>query len=402
MKLICQIFSASFNSSFTTLMLIIMSIQIVPIEGYALSPIKIGLMILALLVFLFRVPYITKALWFSFIYWLVCYFTALFHGDLRFSTLGYLGMFLISFLVFYNFIHIGTFTFVQFKKILKFLLISYCITLLLQQICIIIGIYNIPILNLVGLNYYEWNRLPVLSCEPSHTATIISAVMLGYIRCLEIEQHSKVGLKLLFNRDNRLVTISYFWLIFTIGSGTGWIAFGIMCLYFVRPKTFIYTIPIIAVFLGGIKYFGNKQFERVIVATEATFSGNIKNISQADGSASARIIPLVNTLIYTDLTKKESWIGGGTLSKDGSLNYWKNLNRKIPVVEQYGLLGLVASLFLIYTCSIRYLFSLETLYFIILLQMSIINAYVVWSMIFIFTAINYFQEQDEKEYLSNC
>ncbi len=51
----------------------------------------------------------------------------------------------------------------------------------------IVGLRNVPFLNLAGASYYAWNRLPALSCEPSHTARIISAAMLGYIQCLEIE-----------------------------------------------------------------------------------------------------------------------------------------------------------------------------------------------------------------------
>ena len=249
---------------------------------------------------------------------------------------------------------------------------------------------------IVGGTYYAWNRLPTLSCEPSHTARIISAAMLGYIQCWEIEHGEKVSLRRLFDMDNRWVTLAYLWLVFTMGSGTGWIGFAILCLYFIQWRTFLYAVPLFVGLFLILHASGNKQFARAMAAAEATLTGNTALIFKADVSASVRIIPLVNTLTKTDLTKKESWVGGGTYKVDrAKKNEWRNLDRKLGIVEQYGLLGLAGSFILLYTCAIRRFFSLETLYFVILLLCSLGNEYFTWSMIYVFTAMRYFQREKE-------
>lgn len=139
---------------------------------------------------------------------------------------------------------------------------------------------------------------------------------------------------------------------------------------------------------------------RAIAATEATLTGDTKAIFETDVSASVRIVPLVNTLTNLDLTKKESWLGNGTiLNKEKDKWRWRDLTRKISIVEQYGIIGLCTSLLLIYTCAIRRFFSIETLYYIILLLCSLGNEYFTWSMIYIFTAIRYFQS---KSILNEC
>ena len=400
MRILQQIKDIPFKQKYATILLITMSIQLVAIEGLTISPVKVGIMVITLVVFIFYVPYISKAVWGACIYWLLCYFTASFHEEMRFSTLGYLGMFLITYIVFYNLIYTGVFTLLQFKKILKFLLLAHCVTLLLQQTCIILGFRDIPFLNLIGTQYYAWNRLPTLSCEPSHTARIISAVMLGYIQCLEIQQGKKISLFQLFDKDNRLVTLAYLWLVFTMGSATGWIGFGILSLYFVRLRTIFYIIPIFIGMFFILQFSGNKQFIRVKTAIGTTLTGDVSKIFKTEASGSVRIIPLLNTLTNTDLTQKESWVGSGTYSADReSRHEWRNLSRKLGIVEQYGLLGLLGSLFLLYFCAIYRFFSIETLYFIILLLCSLGNEYFTWSMVMVFTAMRYFKEQKENECL---
>ena len=385
------------------MIIVIMSIQLVAIEGYEVSPVKVILMGLCSLYFIFQLPINNKAFFTGSIYFTVCFGVALLHGNMRVSTIGYLGLFIITYIVYYYLIYSKAFSLEQFKQILKFIIVAYCVILILQQFSVILGIKNFALINLAetkhssagGVAYYQWNHLPALSCEPSHTACIISAIMLGYIRCLEIEQGATTQLKTLFNKQNRLVTICFLWLICTMGSGTGWIGLGLISLYFIRIRNILYIGPIF-ILLGAILYHSeNKSLHRAISAAQATLTGNIKEITEADPSGAVRIVPLVNTLLFTDLSQKKSWIGDGTLSEDDAENAWKNLTRKIAIVDQYGLLGFFASLILVYSCAIRRFFSIETLFFTILYLLSLSNVYIAWSPIYIFTAIRYFQTQQK-------
>lgn len=386
---------SKFDRIFAILLIVIMSIQIVPLETYSISPIKVVLMTLSVLVFIFRVPIVSKAFVFSIIYWLYCFTSAYYNDGMRFSSIGYLGMFLASYIVYYNLIYRHVFNLTYFQKIIKYLLLAYFIVLIFQQICILAGIRNFPILNLVGEPYYAWNRLPVLTCEPSHTARIVSASMLGYIRCIELQIGNRATFKMLFNKSNRLVTIAYLWIVFTMGSGTVWIGFIIIALYFIRPKSFLYVVPIIIGFLIFLSKIENEQFDRAITAAQLAISGNVELIAESDNSAAYRIVPLVNTVLNSDFSKKETWIGNGIRERNelAENNISSDLNRKIGIVDQYGFIGLILSLLLVYSCSIYKFFSIETLLFIFLYSFSLDNIYIVWSAMFIFTSIRFFKNE---------
>ncbi len=382
-----------FNRTFATLLLLVMSTQFLALEGYEKSFLKIGMMGVALIVFFLRVPYFSKAVFWGTLFWGVCFLCAFSQDYMRFSTLGYMGLFIGAYMAFYNLVHVGTFSFLQFKNLLRFILVAYSVVLLIQQLCILIGWNEVPFLNIMG-RFKEWNRLPILSVEPSHTARIIVAAMLGYIRCLEMEKgNAKVSIRELFSVENRWIVIGYLWMTLTMGSGTGWIGLGILCLYFVRRRTWPYTMLIIIAAAFILKTTENKQFNRALVSFEALLSGNANSVKEADYSASVRIIPLINTIKYTDLSTREGWIGKGTAEQDAYLKNWDNITFKISIVDQYGLLGFIASLLFLFKCAIRRVVSLETVCFVGLLMCTIGNEYFNWSMIYIFTGVRYFQEE---------
>ena len=304
-----------------------------------------------------------------------------------------MGLFLISYIVYYNLVYRNIFTVEYFRKILKAIIYLFCIVLIFQQLCVLVGLKNVPFINLVGADYYAWNRLPILTCEPSHTARIVVATMLGYLRCTELEVGRKVTLKFLFDREHRYVALSYLWITFTMGSGTVWIGFLILCLYFIKPRNFLYIIPLIICIFLFLNFSKNEQFHRAKAAAMATLSGSVQVISDTDLSAAYRIVPLVNTFTQMDLSKKESWFGNGTMTDKEADDLRLDLTKKIGIVEQYGLLGLLFSLLIVYCCAIRSIFSIETLLFIFLYGLSLGNIYIVWSAMYIFTTIKYFSKQ---------
>lgn len=396
MNVLEKIKNVPFERLFASLLLIVMSVQFVAVEGYDISFVKVAMMGLCLIVFFVRVPYVSVAVVSGLLYWLVCFCLSVVQADFRFSTLGYSGLFLIAFFVYYNMIYNGAFSLEQYQRLLRGLILAYAIVLVCQQFLVLLGIRDFPILNLVGPGYYQWNRLPVLSCEPSHSAVILTALFLGYLRCIEIADGSKPFLKVLFSYEHRWVVIGYLWLTFTMGSGTGWIGFGIICLYFLQWRTALYLIPLLFGMFFILQASGNEQFQRAWKSVQATFTGDVMVISKADGSASVRIIPFVNTVIDLDLSEKASWIGEGTVTVEERDMAWRDYTRKIAIVEQYGLIGFIFSLFFLYTCVIYRVISLETLCFVILQMMTIGNAYVTWSMLYVFATIRYFQVQQEE------
>ena len=101
MKLPFKLKDLTTNRGIATIYLVMMCVQLVAWEGFGVSKIKVALMALAPLLFIFRVPYITKATIWCSLYMAVVLFCAYSQDYVRFSTIGYLGMFLITYIVYF-------------------------------------------------------------------------------------------------------------------------------------------------------------------------------------------------------------------------------------------------------------------------------------------------------------
>lgn len=384
----------NFDLLYTTLIVIALTTFFF-FEGSATnSIIKLGVMGLAPIIFLLRGAVISKAFIFGMGYWLWCYFSSLFTGEQRFSTIGFLGMYIITFIVFYNFLRKGVFTFVYFKQLLRILIMAFGIVLICQQICMLVGLRSMPLVNLNNQFFLSLTKLPILTLEPSHSARVLAALVLCYWRMYEIENGEKLSLKHLFMGEMRKPMILFFWSMLTMGSGTAFIALGILSLYFITKETYLYVMPfMLAMYLisGTMEL---TQFERARRLADASLTGDTEMIQEADESGASRIIPVINTITKTDLSNTDTWVGKGTAKIDSL--WWTKMDRKIGVIDQYGIIGFIISMLLVYCCMIRRFISIETLFFIGLLGMSIGNIYYAWGCLTLFAGVRYFQEQKEQ------
>lgn len=371
-----------------TIMLVLFNIMFVPIEQGPFSPVKIGFMGICPLIFIAKKPIVTKALVLAAIYWVVCYTLSLLKSEMRFSTLGFLGMYLILYINYYSFIVKGTFTLEYFTKVLKYLIIAYAVVLIGQQMCVLVGLRNMPLLNLQNQFFLSITKLPSLTLEPSHSARILTFTMLGYLRCMEIKKGKRISLQELFSPEQRIVTFSFLWSMLMMGSGTAFVGMGVLCLYFITRKTVIYIIPlIIGMFMLG-QSMELKQMDRAVALAEAASTGSAEEAMAADGSGATRIIPVINVFTKTDVTQLETWIGKKSMEKDKY--WWKRTDTKI--YDQYGLIAFIISLVFIYSCVIRHFFSLETLLYLLLLGFTLGNIYYAWGCLMIMTGVTYFQK----------
>lgn len=382
------IYSDKFLATFT---LVLFNILFVPIEQGAFSVVKIGFMGICPLIFIAKKPIVTKALVLAAIYWLVCYTLSLLKGEMRFSTLGFLGMYLILYINYYSFIVKGTFTLEYFTKVLKYLIIAYAVVLIGQQMCVLVGLRNMPLLNLQNQFFLSITKLPSLTLEPSHSARILTFTMLGYLRCMEIMKGKRITLQELFSPEQRIVTFSFLWSMLMMGSGTAFVGMGVLSLYFITRKTVIYIIPLmIGMFMLG-QSMELKQMDRAVALAQAASTGSTEEMFEAEGSGASRFAPVLNAITKTDVTQLETWIGKKSMEKDKY--WWKRTDTKI--YDQYGLIAFIISLVFIFSCVIRHFFSIETLLYLILLSFTLGNIYYAWGCLMIMTGVRYFQKYKE-------
>ena len=375
--------------------LIMMLTQIVWIEGEGISTLKVTLMALAIPLLLFKYMKLGEHVLWAILYMMVVLMCAYSQSYVRFSTIGFLGMNIITFLLFYNLIYyFHGFTLTQFIKFLRIYIIVAGVTVLLQQLCLSVGLSNMPFINLVGQNFLGTAKYPGWTLEPSHNARIIGCVMLAYLKCISLRDGRKPTLKEMMNKEHRLVTLAFMWMILTQGSGTGFIIFFILIFYFLRENTIWMFIPVTVLGFIVLSALHIEQFERALSVIKVTMSGDTTAVVEADDSAAARITPILNTIFNTDFKDPQMWFGQGTESLE-EIEDWKErlFTSRIGNINQYGIISFLFSLILVFRCMISKFFSLETLIFFLILGGGINNIAYVWGCLMSFTVTKYFESK---------
>lgn len=378
-----------------TIYLVTMCTQFVAIEGYGVSSLKVALMGIAPLLLLFRVPYMTKATFCCSLYMAVVLMCAYMQDYVRFSTLGYLGMFLITYIVFYNLLYKKhAFQLMYFIRLLRFMILAYAVCLLVQQACVLVGIRNMPFINLYNQHYLAIDKLPTWTQEPSSSARVLGALYYAYLRCCEIVEGEKLSLKRIFEPFHRWVTIGYFYTMTTMGSGTAFIVLMIQAMYFVQAKRLWYVVPVFVGLYFILPLLNIYQLDRAVNVINATLTLDAETVQETDGSASSRITPILNTL-NMDFNSKETWFGKGTVTRDENVMAHIRNTSKIGNIDQYGLLSFIIMQICVFVCAFRFL-SLQTMMWAMLFGFSFGNIAYTWGALMLFTTIRYFQEFDNK------
>ena len=391
MKIKFKLKDLTTNRGMATIYLVMMCVQLVAWEGGGVSNVKVALMALAPLLFIFRVPYMTKATLWCGLYMAVVLFCAYQQDYVRFSTLGYLGMFLITYIVFYNLLYKKhAFSLMYFIRLLRIMILAYAIYLVAQQAFVLVGIRNFPLLNLVGQDWLLMNKYPVWNLEPSHVARVLGVLYYAYLKCCEIVEGERLSLARVFEKPHRWITIGFLYTMTTIGSGTAFICLMILAMYFLKRKALWYVVPVFIGLYFTLPLLNIKQLDRAVNVINATLTGDVEQVIDVDGSAASRVAPILNTL-NMNLNSKEVWFGRGTFEKKELAKI--RFNNKVGNIDQYGLLSFIVMQICVCVCAFRFV-SLSTMFWGVVFGFSFGNIAYTWGCLMIFTTIRYFQKQD--------
>lgn len=380
------------NRGIATIYLVMMCVQLVAWEGFGVSKIKVALMALAPLIFIFKVPHMTKATIWCSLYMGVVLFCAYQQEYVRFSTLGYLGMFLITYIVFYNLLYKKhAFSLMYFIRLLRIMILAYAICLLAQQAFVLIGIRNFPLINLYDQYFLAINKLPTWTQEPSSSARILGVLYYAYLKCCEIVEEEKLSLKRVFELPHRWITIGFLYTMTTMGAGTAFICLIILAMYFLKTKTLWYVVPIFIGLYFTLPLLNIKQLDRVVNVINATLTLDAEEVRRVDSSAASRITPILNTL-NMDLSDPKIWFGRGTFKKGEMIQVYITKQGKMGNIDQYGLLSYIVSLILVFSCCFNFM-SIPTIMFFVGVGGGVGNIAYAWGLLMIFTAVRYFENR---------
>ena len=381
------------NYNIATFTLLIMSVQLLYIEGWAVSTPKVLFMALTPFIMLFRTQYISKATIYASLYIVVTLCFLLLKPDFRSSTIYYSILFFLTFNLYYNLVfHENTYTIDDFIRILKGLIYAYAICLVLQQLCILVGIRYMPLINLMGLSYYGLFHLNTLAIEPSHAARILTVFFYGL---LKLSQYKNDGTPLRIPElwtDYKWTIIAFLYTMICIGSGTAFVGLAILSLYFLKKEYIIAVLVGATTFYMVVPYIDYEPLTRAIEIFNATLTGDTETITKTDSSAAARVNIIVNTFQNIDLTDSATWFGART---DNTAMNGKQI---VSAIADYGMFSYIAKLIFFFGCCFTSIFSLETLMFILLFGMNIGNYAYGFATLMVFATIKYFKNNYKNEY----
>ncbi len=338
---------------FATILIIFYGIYYMPIDSFATqAPIKMALMVSSIFVLLFYTFKTSKVMILGIVYLIVQYSVASFHPEsFRWSTYIYSILLVLTYICFYNLVYIEkVFTIDHFIKICKWFMMAYFIVCIIQQLLIIIGIKYLPAVNLM-LVLDRGIGCQSLSAEPSHFGRFMLVFYYAYVKCQEYKRNEgPFTLSELFSGEHKWVTIRFLWMMLTMGSGTAFVCLILFALYFVRKHNWYYVIPILIISYVLIQASDIEQLDRATSTINATTTLNKEEINEADGSAAARISPIINS-INADFSKRETWLGYG-------IDYGKNRNSFVrqtgTLFDDYGFIFYLVSLIFAFSCAYNF------------------------------------------------
>ena len=371
------------------LFLWLMSIQYIPLEGNGVSYLKFSLMCASPLIWFLNFKTFSKGFILGLIFIVSIIFSSIYNEQaIRFSSLGYKIAFIVMFIMYYDLIYVRhALRLDTFKKFIKNLIYAYALCLIIQQLFIIIGVTEFSLINLTRFLNRDLGANS-LALEPSHSARILTAAMLVFIR---LEEATSVEHKLIFKsfyKNNKKLLLIFFWCMLTMGSGTAIIGLLILSTYFIKKQYLLGLIPVLLLLIVIIPQIDYEPVERVknIILALGTLDTNY--MIATDSSASARIVPFINTISFIDFTETSTWLGNGI---DTGLNVdYLSEEQFIGGITDYGLICYLASLFLFFGCCTKKIFSIETLVFVVLLATTINNVAYVWGILLLFSTSKYF------------
>lgn len=374
------------NYNIAVFTIIFMNIQILPLEGWPISIPKVVFMALSPFICMMRAPGISKATVWGLFFWLVTVgLSILQFGATRTSTFYYTALFLFVFNLYYNLVYEReVFTIDEFIDVLKFIILAYFVCLVLQEISFIVGLRHNPLINMMGLRYYELFRLNSLGIEPSSSARTLAVCFYGLLKCTEYKLGEPPSIKYLITQY-RWTVFGFLYTMIAMGSGTAFVCLAILSLYFLKKQYALLVVVMAFVLYNIIPMLNYTPLDRAMAVLNASITGDTELVAKTDHSASTRVNIIIDTFKYVDFTDMDMWLGKGV-----DASQYEEHNIASGIVD-YGLISYFIKFGMFLSCCFTGLFTIEVLMYILIFGMNIGNIAYGWGALMIFATIKYFK-----------
>lgn len=243
--------------------------------------------------------------------------TGLLHAGFRWDTYVFSICFVCSFIYLKGEIKNQKFPLNDVIIITKYLIYLYTVVLIVQQICVILGIP--PLLCSLYDPQNTW-KLSSLSPEPSHLVIFVFFLMYAYVLLCE----TFIGRRYLLDdfKKDKILWAAYFWCMIASGSTSGLLYVLLIFVRYFKGRTLFLTTIVFALSLYVANTFLSDytSFQRILNLYSAFLTYDSNVILQADGSAAYRLSPMFHFFNNIDLLDSGFWFGHGIDSAKIVLN----------------------------------------------------------------------------------
>lgn len=237
-------------------------------------------------------------------------FPMIFHPEtLRWSTLLYSCLFCMFFMAFVRVLNFSQYSAENFVQLIKWLMYAYCITLIIQQFCVLTGL---PIFNLANYNPREPWKLNSLMAEPSHTARVQTLLMFFYISTQKYITGID-SIKKLLSQENKKVLAAFLYPIITMGSGTGFLLLLLLLIRFIPKKQVVSLAIAVLLLTPCIVYVASNidAAKRTVNFIVAMAKFDERQLIKQDLSAAIRVVPTIHGAKEVTTLTKDGVFGKG-------------------------------------------------------------------------------------------
>jgi len=370
----------------------------------------IGFMVLSSIAFIF-IHKLDKSEFLLFAYLgSITFIPPIIHYDtFRLSTILYTYLFAFTFIVYKRGLLRAYLSPWEFTLILKKLIYLYFFVLIMQQLCVAIGL---PVINAHAYDVAVPWKLNVLSLEPSHTGRIIALIMYSFIFIRELVSNKKLSF-LSFIKQEFPLFLAFSWIMLTISSTTALLLYLLLLLRLIshRDAPFLLFFAVSLIFLFVIFRIG--VFERAFMFLKLLFQLDFNKMLYSDMSAALRIVPLVFLAKYLfSLEGFTNFFGNGV---DSTGEFFKQVLNVPGIPDNFisgGVLyiwyeyGLLAFIFYLTYTLLNFLLEKDRLFSIIfwflLVFMYTVNVYIPWFALVLFYSLKFYEDRSNASSKKSC
>lgn len=193
------------------------------------------------------------------------------------------------------------------QVLFKTIIYAYLSVLLIQQVCVLLGL---PIFNVSNYSPLEPWKLNSLMSEPEHSGRMVGLLMYSFLTMKEIEKGTSLTFKETWNEDKRL-WCAFLWVMLTMVSAGAYLFLLVVLSKLLNRKTLFSLLVLVLVLAVVVTIMGGETFMRTYKLILSVFTFDTREMIRADHSGALRFVPSIICWQYLDLSSFSGWFGYG-------------------------------------------------------------------------------------------